>query len=135
MKKVIAIMMLALAVLIGGVSAEAKTPTKKKSKSTTSAIKFGTMYDGYPDVGGHTYTTTLQGAKFQVRFGPYTGSNSVVYLKATYRGHTEEEINNWYYEGNGIIMFYMNAGEPVYFQITNGGKELQGEYYTLKAIR
>ena len=135
MKKAIALLMLAMAILIGGVSADAKT-TKKKSKSTTSSsIKFGTLPDGYPDIGGHTYTTTLQGAKFEVKFGPYTGSNSTVYLKATYRGQTEEEINNWYYEGGGIIMFYMNVGDPAYFQITNGGKELRGEYYTLKAIR
>lgn len=135
MKKVFAILILSVVVLTGALTAEAKTPTKKKSTTTTTAIKFGTMYDGYADVGGHTYVTTIQGVKFTVKFGPYTGSNSEIHIKATYGGQTEQEINNWYYEGDGEIMFYMNVGDPVYLKITNGGRELKGEHFTLKAIR
>ena len=135
MKKVIAIVMLAVAVMIGGAAADAKSSSKKSSSSSSSSIKFGTMYDGYPDIGGHTYTASVGGAKLTVKFGPYTGSNSEVYMKASKGGYYEEEINNWYYEGNGVIMFYMDGGNPCYFEITNGGKVLEGDYYNLKAIK
>ena len=134
MKRLVAIVMLAIAVVAGGFTLEAKT-TKKSSSS--SSLKFDKFYDGYASVEGHTYTASVQGYKLTVTFGPSYGSNGEVYIKVTYRGQWEEEINNWYYEGDGIIMFYMDGGTPIYCEIRNGGKELYNEEgnITLKAIK
>lgn len=135
MKKIVAIIMMAFAIIAGGATADAKT-TKKKS-TASSSVKFEMLSDGYPNIGGHTYTGNLQGYKMTVTFGPYTGTNSEVYIKISYKGQWEEELNNWYYEGDGVIMFYMDAGVPVYCEIRNGGKELYNEEanFTLKAIK
>lgn len=136
MKKVTTILMLVVALLVGGMTAEAKTSSKKKT-SSSSSIKFEQLSDGYADIGGHTYSGNLQGVKMTVKFGPYTGSNSEVLIKATYRGQTEQELNNWYYEGNGVIMFYMGGGTPCYYEIRNGGKELYNSEanFTLKVTK
>ena len=137
MKRIITVLMLVAALLAGGASAEAKTAKKKSSSSASSSVKFGQLYDGYADIGGHTYTGTLQGVKLTVRFGPYSPANGTVYLKASYKGQSEEEINNWYYEGDGIIMFYMNGGVPCYYEIRNNGKELYNDEadFTLKITK
>ena len=135
MKKIVTVLMLVVALLAGGATAEAKT-TKKKS-SASSSVKFEQLYDGYADVGGHTYTGTIQGFKLTVRFGPYSPSNGIVYIKVSHKGQWEEEINNWYYEGDGTIMFYMDGGVPCYFEIRNDGKELynQDGNYTLRVTK
>lgn len=136
MKRIVTILMLAVAILVGGASVEAKT-TKKSGKSSSS-IKFTEMYDGYPNIGGHTYTGTLQGMKATLKFDPITGgSNGFYSIRASYKGQWEEEINNWYYEGNGTIMLYMDGGTPVYFEIRNGGKELYNSEanWVLKATK
>lgn len=127
--------MLIVALVAGGITADAK---KSKSKSSSGAsVKFGTFYDGYPDIGGHTYTGSMQGVKFTVKFHPYTGTNSVVDIKASKGGYWEEEINNWYYKGNGMIMFYLNGGEPCYYEIRNDGRELYSPQlnFTLKVTK
>lgn len=139
MKKILTILMLAIALMACGVSADAKTSTKKKAATrAASSIKFSQFDDGYPDVGGHVYTGTIgPGYKITVTFGDYTGSNSEVLVKVTYRGEWAEELNNWYYEGDGVIMFYLDGGTPCYFEIRNGGKELYNEESgsVLKAIK
>lgn len=137
MKKIVTVLMLVVALLAGGVTTEAKTAKKKSSSSASSSIKFGQLYDGYADIGGHTYTGTLQGMKLTVRFGPYSSSNGIVYIKASYKGQSEEEINNWYYEGDGVIMFYMNVGTPCYYEIRNDGKELYNKdaNFTLRVTK
>lgn len=127
MKKLITICLLVITLLVGGMTADAKTSKKKSSSSASSSVKFGQLYDGYPDIGGHTYTGTLQGYKLTVKFGPYSSSNGIVDIKVSYKGQWEEEINNWYYEGGGVIMFYMDGGVPCYYEIRNGGKELYNE--------
>ena len=124
MKRILTILMLVVTLLAAGATAEAKTTKKKSSSSAASSVKFGQLYDGYPDVGGHTYTGTFQGIKLTVRFGPYSPYNGTVYIKASYKGEWEEEINNWYYEGDGIVMFYINGGSPFYCEIGNDGKTL-----------
>lgn len=136
MKRLITILTLVAVILVGGVSLEAKKTTKKKA-STTSSIKFSTFSDGYPSVAGHTYSGTMMGVKFTVKFGPYNGSEGVVTLRATRGSEWEEEVNNWYYKGNGIIMFYMNGGSPCYYQIEKGGREIYNDVMnlTLKAIK
>lgn len=125
MKKTFTILMLLMAILVGSLDLEAKT-TKKRAASSP-AVKFKTLYDGYPDVGGHTYTTNIQGYKMTVQFGPYSSSNGFVEITVSYKGQWEKEQNNWYYEGDGIVMFYMDGGVPCYFEIRNGGKELYNE--------
>ena len=137
MKRIITVLMLVAALLAGGASAEAKTAKKKSSSSASSSVKFGQLYDGYADIGGHTYSGTLQGIKLTVSFGPYSPSNGTVRIKASYNGQWEEEINNWYYEGDGIVMFYMDGGSPCYYEIRNGGKELYNEEanFTLKVTK
>ena len=137
MKNVIAVCLLLISILAGGMTLDAKTTKKKSSSSTSSSVKFGQLYDGYADIGGHTYTGNLQGIKLTVRFGPYSPSNGTVYIKASYKGQWEEEVNNWYYEGDGIIMFYMDGGTPCYYEIRNGGKELYNEEanFTLRVTK
>lgn len=138
MKRIVTILMLAVAIIVGCGSVDAKT-TKKSGSKTSSSIKFSEMYDGYPDIGGHTYSGSIQGLKVTLKFEPLQpGSPNGFYtIRASYRGQWEEEINNWYYEGDGDIMVYMDGGTPVYFQIRNGGKELYNEdaNYTLKATK
>ena len=70
-------------------------------------------------------------------FGLYSPANGTVYLKVSYKGQSEDEINNWYYEGDGIIMFYMNGGVPCYYEIRNNGKELYNDEadFTLKITK
>lgn len=137
MKKLVAILMLCMAILGTGLSADAKTASKKSGSSANSGIKFGQMYDGYPNIGGHTYSGTLQGIKMTVKFEPLNGDMGYVHIKATYRGQSEEEYNCWYYEGRGEIMFYMDGGSECYYQIRDGGKELYNSEanFTLKAIK
>ena len=138
MKKLVAILLLFMTIMSFGFTVNAKTTSKKAGSSTSSSIKFGQMPDGYPDIGGHTYSGTLQGIKLTVKFEPLNGGNmGYVYIKATYRGQTEEEYNCWYYEGGGEIMFYMDGGADCYYQIRNGGKELYNREanFTMKAIK
>lgn len=111
MKKIITIFMLVMAIIVGSATADAKT-TKKRAASSP-AVKFETLYDGYPDVGGHIYTTSFDGIKMTVKFGPYSPSNGFVEITASYKGQWEKEQNNWYYEGDGIVMFYMGGVFPV----------------------
>lgn len=125
MKKVFTLMVLLMAALIGAGTIDAKT-TKKKS-SSSSSVSFGEFYDGYPNINGHTYSGTIQGYKLTVAFSDFNGRMGEVDIKASYRGQWERELNNWYYEGDGIIMFYMDGGNPVYFEVTNGGKSLYNE--------
>lgn len=123
MRRIIAVLMLVAIIFSVCATADAKI-TKKRSSSTSSSVKFEQLYDGYADVGGHTYTGTLQGYKLTLSFGPYSSSNGIVDIKVSHKGQWEEEINNWYYEGNGIIMLYMNGGMPFYYEIRADGKEL-----------
>lgn len=138
MKKITLIFVLLLSFLAGGVSLEAKTSKKKTSSSSTSAVKFEQTYDGYADIGGHSYRGTLEGRTLTAKFSPLNGStNGVVDVKVTYKGRSEREINNWYYEGGGVIMFYLDGGTECYFQIKNDGKELYnpGSGFTLKLVK
>lgn len=137
MKKITLIFVLLLSIIAGGVSLEAKTTKKKTSSSSTSSVKFGKTYDGYADIGGHSYRGSLEGRTLTVKFAPLNGSpNGVVDIKFTYKGQSEREINNWYYEGDGIIMFYVDGGTECYFQIINDGKELTNPHsgLTLKVV-
>lgn len=138
MKKVTLILMIMFSLIAGGISTEAKTTKKKASSSAASTVKFKETYDGYADVGGHTYSGKIEGYTLTVKFSPLNGSpNGEVDIKMTYKGNWEREINNWYYEGGGVIMFYMNGGADCYFQIKNGGKELVNPQsgLTLKLVK
>ena len=130
--------MLVFSLLAGGVaSLDAKTPKKRSSSSSNSTVKFGQMYDGYADIGGHTYRGTLEGRTMTMKFSPLNGSpNGAVDIKITYKGRTEREINNWYYEGGGVIMFYVDGGIECYLQIKDGGKVLDNPHsgLTLKLV-
>ena len=129
--------MLVMAILVGGISADAKTTRKKSSGTAASSIKFEKLYDGYADVGGHTYVGTLQGFKVTMKFGPYSPYNGFFSIRVSKNGQWEEEENNWYYEGDGIIMLYMDGGTPCYFEIRDGGKTLYNEAadWTLKVTK
>ena len=137
MKKIFSILMLITVLLVGGMTSEAKTSKSSKKSSSSASVTFTTMPDGYPNIGGHTYSGNLEGVKFKVYFEPLSGPSGVVDVKVSYKGNWEEEINNWYYEGDGEIMFYLDGGTPCYFQIRNGGKELYNEManFTLKVIK
>lgn len=138
MKRFTLIIMLLLSIIAGGASLEAKTTKKKSSSKVATTAKFGQTYDGYADIGGHTYRGSADGGTLTLKFSPLNGSpNGMVDIKASYRGQTEREINNWYYEGNGLIMFYMSGGTECYFKIRNDGKELYNSTsgFVLKLVK
>ena len=81
------------------------------------------MSDGYADITGHTYTATLQSVKMKITFHP----DGIAEMTATLGRQYETEINSWYYEGDGEIMFYMDGGTPIYLKIQNNGKNLYNE--------
>lgn len=137
MKKFAFILVLIASIIGGGMTLEAKTTKKKAATSSSAAASFSKTSDGYADVGGHTYSGTIEGRKITLKFSPLNGSpNGQVDIRASYRGASEREINNWYYEGRGIIMLYIGATE-CYFQIRNNGKELYNTAggYILKLVK
>lgn len=122
MKKLITLILVFVTLFAGGLDVVAKTPAKKRS-SSSSAVKFSHYYDGYPDVNGHTYTTSIQGLKCTLTFGSFYGLDEAVEIKASYKGQWEKEYEGYSYEGDGEIFFYM-SGVPCHLEISDDGKKL-----------
>ena len=115
MKKIISILMLAMAILISGASMEAKT-TKKSGKrsSTTTTAKVATNSYGDYLLTGHKYKGTVQGVSMTFDFiDPYT---VYVYAKHGY----DEEVQSWGWRSSGDRL---QIGEMV-FIISDSGRTL-----------
>ena len=110
MKKVITTCLLAVALLAGGITMDAKT-TKKKAKASSSAVSKNAY--GYPNPQGHTYKAVVNGNTITVKFN---GSSSGTIT--TSDGHSAPY--GWYQEKDCIMM-----GNFI-FMISADGKELTG---------
>ena len=123
MKKIIVIMMLAVAMLAGSASAEAKT-TKKSSKSKTSQSAAGISAkfdDGYPNIIGHTYSKTEEGIKMTLSFK--NADEAVLTLS---KGKLKEDnLVAWEYYGDGLLVVYsIDQTDVIPLYIGDNGKKL-----------
>lgn len=100
MRKTISLIILAFAIIAGGLSMDAKT-TKKKSSSKTAKSSVAitdTFFDGYPYIVGHSYSKVEEGVKMVFKF-------EVDELELTLsQGKLTETLPlDWGYEGDGYL--------------------------------
>ena len=131
MKRLLTALMLVVALLAGGATADAKT-TKKKSTSTSasSAVKIQTDSEGNPIIWGHTYTGRGKGMSIKLMFVSPEQVNMIFS-----DGRSESYFEAYWYQDGDLI--YISGEEDEPFQITNGGKTLYDvvNRVTLKAIK
>ena len=116
MKKAITICLLAVTLLAGGITMDAKT-TKKKAKSTTQSTKSITVPKnayGYPNPLGHTYKLVNNGFTFIIAFdSPYSVTFDVKYGR-------DRKIESYGWSQEGDIIYISDD----YFRISSDGRQL-----------
>lgn len=119
MKSKLLIINLILAIFtIAPLGANAKTPAKSRSTTTTAAAPKITYYeDGCPTPSGHTYSaTTDSGKKMTATFN----TNG----RATLATGKESVTGNWEYMGGNVFTISSSAYDVVFFIMNNDGKTL-----------
>lgn len=122
MKRLSTIMMLVVAIIMGSVTADAKTTKKSSSSKAKTTIAAPSRYfsDGCPDISGHTYFASQGGDKVSIHFG--TDGLATIYDKNP--GSRDQFTFYWSYEGNNIVTIYSEYTDSTDFQITDNGKAL-----------
>lgn len=123
MKRIVTLLT-AIVLILGGMSlsADAKKKTSSSSRGTsTASVKFPMYEDGYPDISGHTYSTTTDGSKVTITFG----RDGFATMKEIYKGKSGSIKCYWSYQGDGVISTFTNdASMSVEFYILDDGKSL-----------
>ena len=123
MKKIATILMIVTAILVGGITADAKKKTTGRSK-TSSSVVFPQYADGYADITGHTYACTYQGETTTVKFG----RDGIARLSGTDRGRKHSFNLWWSYQGMGVVSVFGDDGsQSIDFEIEDNGKSLTTE--------
>lgn len=123
MKKIIAVCMLAMAVLLGGMNADAKTTKKSSTKKSSSAPAGVTakFVDGHPDITGHTYKMVDQGITVKVTFK----NNGDATVNLSDKRYSENRAFEWEYLGDGFVELVAADGSTgMYIFIDDNGKKL-----------
>ena len=123
MKKIITVCMLAMAVLFGGMSADAKTTKKSSTKKSSSAPAGITarFVDGYPDITGHTSKMVDQGITLKVIFK----NNGDAAVNLSDKRHSENLAFECEYLGEGLVeLVAVDGSTGMYIFIEDNGKNL-----------
>ena len=100
MKKLISIILIAVALLASGTALEAKTKKSKSGKSSSS-ITVQKDRDGDPILVGHTYSYKGGGIRLDLKFLDY----GYVDMIATEHGYTQSFTVPWDYDGETVDIY------------------------------
>ena len=132
MYRFIAVMMLALALVCGGISAAAQKKKSGSSKSSSSVIvKKGS--DGYPDIVGHTYRYATKGLSVDFKF---TSSSSCI-VSVKERGVSASDNAPYVYEDGWVGIYDPGVPDTPMFDgiVSSDGRSIKLESgYTMKLV-
>ena len=119
MKKLVSILVLAVTLLFGSFSTDAKT-TKKSSKAKTTQTSKSVSKNayGYADPSGHTYQGSNQGVKITITINKRVNGVSSATI-STSNGNSASY--GWYQSENNLSL------GSLHFRISDDGKMLIGE--------
>ena len=123
MKKVVSILMLAIAMMALSIPMEAKTTSKKSSKSSHSSLPpiTATFRDGFPNIIGHSYTKTEGGVKMVLTFL----NEDEASLNLSRGSKSETVIVEWEYIGDGYLLVDSYDGsQAIELYIDDKGRKL-----------
>lgn len=132
MKKIITICFLALVMIAGGISTDAKTTKKKSAAKATSSVRVDMDDYGDPIILGHTYRVTMDGNRYDFSFG--YGNVDVIMSNSRYM---ESYGFPWEYDGSNVYIYDSGVPTPM-FQgvVSRDGKSIKlNSGYTLRIIR
>ena len=119
MKKIVSISVLAVALLFGGFSTEAKTTKKStKAKTTQTSKSVAKNAYGYADPSGHTYQGTNQGIKITITINKRVNGVSSATISTSDGGSASY---GWYQSENNLSL------GSLHFRISDDGKMLIAE--------
>lgn len=137
MKKVISICLLAVAVFIGGLSMEAKTPSKKKTTKTTQTSKKNSSSASYSLVGNrYTASVTENGGRASVSIKFMEGGKGDMHVFVYMFGVSNSDSVDftWKLRGDKVYLSDAKGNKDVYTVVDNGNclKNEKGVLFTLE---
>lgn len=132
MKRSIAFILLAVAILIGGASVDAKKSSKSARSLSSSSISVRMDEDGDPVIIGHTYRVTMNGYRYDFAFG--YGSVDVIMSSKSY---AESYGFPWEYDGKTVEIYDGNTDMPMFVgNVSRDGRSIKlNSGYTLKLVK
>lgn len=133
MKRILVVLMLACAIIVGGAMVDAKTTPKKKSGSkpkTSVRVEFDSAGD--PILEGHTYRVNMGKERYDFQFG--YGSCDILIKSGNYMTSYGYP---WDYDGTNVYIYDPGVSVPM-FQgvVSNDGQSIKlNSGYTLKIVK